>query len=102
MTDGWWRAGDAGVTVRIRVQPRARRNGVLGVVAGADGPRLRVAVAAAPEAGRANRAVCEALAGALGVAPSAVEVAQGMTSREKLVRVAGEPAALAHRLEALA
>ncbi len=98
----FWRAETAGVLVRVKVQPRARRPGLDGLRDGADGPRLRIAVAAAPEDGRANRAVCETLATALGVAPSAVMVAQGASAREKLVRVAGEPAALAHRLEALA
>lgn len=97
----FWRAEAAGVLVRVKVQPRARRPGLDGLRDAAGGPRLRIAVAAAPEDGRANRAVCDALAEALGVAPSAVAVAQGASSRDKLVRVAGEPAALAYRLEAL-
>jgi hypothetical protein len=98
----FWRAEADGVLVRVKVQPKARRPGLEGLRDAADGPRLRIAVAAAPEDGRANRAVCQALAEALGVAPSAVAVAQGATSREKLVRVAGEPGALAARLGALA
>ncbi len=91
-----------GVTLRVKVQPRARRAGLKGVAA-ADGgaPRLGVAVVEAPEDGRANRAVCAAVAEALGVAPSAVTVAQGAASREKLLRVAGDAQALAARLGAL-
>jgi uncharacterized protein YggU (UPF0235/DUF167 family) len=88
--------------VRVRVQPRARRPGLLGVVPAADGPRLKLAVTEAPEDGRANRAACAALARALGVAPSAVQVAQGAAAREKTLVVAGDPAALAARLETLA
>jgi uncharacterized protein YggU (UPF0235/DUF167 family) len=98
----FWRAESAGVAVRVKVQPKARRPGLGGVKPAADGPRLALAVADPPEDGRANRAACAALAAALGVASSAVEVAQGATSREKLLRVAGEPALLGPRLEALA
>lgn len=98
---GFWRAETAGVTVRVKVQPKARRPGLGGLKPGADGPRLAVAVTAAPEDGRANRAVCAALAEALGLPASAVEVAQGAASREKLLRVAGDAAALGPRLEAL-
>lgn len=98
----FWRAEAAAVTVRIKVQPKARRPGLGGVKPAADGPRLAVAVADAPEDGRANRAACAALAAALGVAPSLVAVAQGATSREKLLRVTGDAALLGPRLEALA
>ncbi|MEN0077414.1 MAG: DUF167 family protein [Paracraurococcus sp.] len=98
----WWRARADGVTVRIRVQPRARRAGLQGLVPGADGPRLKISVTEAPEDGRANRAVCAALARALGMPPSAAAVEQGGAAREKVVFVAGDPKALGKRLEALA
>ena len=88
--------------VRVKVQPRARRPGLLGVVPGADGPRLKLAVTEAPEDGRANRAACAALARALGVAPSAGAVVQGASAREKTLMVAGDPVALAARLESFA
>ena len=97
----FWRADPGGVTVRVKVQPKSRRPGLSGLKPAADGPRLAIAVAEAPEDGRANRAVCAALAGALDVAPSLVEVAQGAASREKLLRVAGDAALLGTRLEAL-
>ncbi len=99
---GFWRAVPQGVTLRVKVQPKARRPGLQGVAPGVDGPRLKLAVTEAPEDGRANRAVCAALADALAVPASAVAVVQGATSREKLVAVSGDPAALAARLEALA
>jgi uncharacterized protein YggU (UPF0235/DUF167 family) len=91
-----------GVTLRVKVQPRARRAGLKDVVPAADGgARLGVTVVEAPEDGRANRAVCAAVAEALGVAPSAVTVAQGAGSREKLLRVVGDAQAFAARLGAL-
>jgi uncharacterized protein YggU (UPF0235/DUF167 family) len=97
----WWRAEPGGVAVRVKVQPRARRAGLQGLAPGADGPRLKLAVVEAPEDGRANRAVCAALARALGMPQSAAEVAQGHAAREKLVFIAGDPGTLASRLEAL-
>lgn len=90
------------MTVRVRVQPKARRPGLGGLRPTSDGPRLVVSVSAPPEDGRANRAVCVALADALGIPGSTVSVAQGAAAREKLLRVAGDPAWLSPRLEALA
>lgn len=91
----------SGLTVPVKVQPRARRPGVGGTSPGPDGPRLRVAVTEAAEDGRANRAACAALARALDVPPGAVTLRAGATGRHKLLHVAGDPAALAARLAAL-
>ncbi len=102
MTEGWWRAVPGGVTVRVKAQPKARRPGIGGTAPGIDGPRLRLAVTAAAADGRANRAVCATLAEALGLAASAVTLLQGATSREKLLRVAGDPASLAPKLKDMA
>ena len=99
---GFWRAEAAGLLVRVKVQPKSRRPGLEGLRPGIDGPRLRVAVAEAPEDGRANRAVCAALAAALGIPASGVEVTQGALAREKTLRIAGDPALLIPRIEALA
>lgn len=90
------------MTIRVRVQPRARRAGVMGLVAGADGPRLKLAVAEAPSDGQANRAVCAAIAGALGLPASSVAILHGASQRDKVVAVAGDPAALLAGLESLA
>lgn len=90
----FWRHLAEGVELRVRAQPKAKRPGVTGVVDGADGPRLRIAVSAAPEDGRATRAVAGAIADLLGVPPSAVSLVAGAASREKTFRVAGDPAAL--------
>jgi hypothetical protein len=97
----FWQALPDGVSVAVKVQPKSRRPGLQGAAPGADGPRLKIGVAAAPEDGRANRAACAALAEALGVAPSAVQVTAGATNREKRLHVSGDPTALGVRLEAL-
>lgn len=96
-----WHAVEGGIELHVKAQPRARRAGVGGVAEGVDGPRLKVAVNEAPEDGRASRAVCALVAEALAVAPSRVSVTRGASSREKVLRVEGDTAALAARLAAL-
>ncbi|WP_144299656.1 DUF167 domain-containing protein [Elioraea rosea] len=88
----------SGLTVSLKVTPRARRPGVLG--AGTDGV-LRVAVTEPPEDGRANEAVIRLLADALGVAPSRCTLVSGAASRQKRVHVEGDPARLASSLARL-
>ena len=90
-----------GVCVAVKVQPRARRPGLSGPVPARTGPRLRIAVSEPAEGGRANRAACAALAGALKIAPSLVEVAAGAVAREKLLFVRGDPDTLLARIAEL-
>jgi uncharacterized protein len=97
----FWRAAPDGVTVMVKVQPKSRRPGLQGIAPSADGPRLRIGVTEAAEDGRANRAACAALARALDLPQSSVQIAAGATSREKLLRVSGDANHLADRLEAL-
>jgi uncharacterized protein YggU (UPF0235/DUF167 family) len=59
-------------------------------------------VTAPPDGGRANDAVLQLIAKALGVPASACRVAAGATSRWKRVHVAGDPDALATRAAVLA
>ena len=75
--------------VRVKVVPGSRRTQIAGPL----GDRLKVKVAAPPEDGRANTAVCETLAEALGVSTRSVTVIAGHTSPEKTLRVDGLPAA---------
>jgi uncharacterized protein len=98
---GFWHALPDGVAVAVKVQPKSRRPGLHGTVASADGSRLSIGVSEAAEAGRANRAACAVLAKALGVAPSAVRLALGATSRQKTLHVAGDPATLGAKLAML-
>jgi hypothetical protein len=87
---------DAGLTLRVRVQPRASRDALSGEREGA----LVVRLTAPPVEGAANEALARFLGKALGVAPSAVRVVSGATGRNKVVRVAGLDAATAReRLE---
>ena len=91
-----------GIRLRLKVQPKARREGIMGLAPEAErGPALKVAVNAPPEDGKANAAVVALLADQLGVAKAAVSVVAGATDRRKLVEIRGEPAALQARLAAL-
>lgn len=84
-----------GATLRLRVQPRAKRTGILGEQAGA----LKVVVAAPPQDGRANEAVLDLLREVLGVARSGLVLLVGHTNRDKVVLVRGvTPEELAARL----
>ena len=71
--------------VSIRLQPRARRDEVVGERAGA----IVIRVTAPPVDGKANAALCAFVARAAGVPPSRVSVVRGQTSRDKVVRVDG-------------
>ncbi|MCI0650991.1 MAG: DUF167 domain-containing protein [Planctomycetes bacterium] len=72
-------------------------------VGGTRGGALLVRVAAPPEGGRANAAAAQAVARALGLRKSAVEVVGGATSRRKILEVHGvAPERLAIDLAALA
>ncbi len=75
----------AGVRFAVRVQPRASRDGVLGVQDGA----LRVALTAPPVDGEANAALVAWLAKRLKVARRDVTIVQGETGRSKVVEVGG-------------
>ena len=97
----FWRAVPLGMSVSVKVQPAARRAGILGTVPDTTGTRLKIAVAEPPEDGRANWAACAALAACLDVPPSAVTVLQGAGTRQKTLLVSGDATALATRLAAL-
>jgi len=71
------------VLLHVRVQPKARANAVKGW----HGAALRVSVTAAPEGGKANRAVIELLAATLSVPPSSIRLVRGATSRDKWFRL---------------
>jgi uncharacterized protein (TIGR00251 family) len=89
---------DSGVAFWIHVSPRSRRPGI----GGTHQQALRVAVSEPPVDGAANLGCVRALAKALGVRKSAVELDLASTGRRKRVRVAGDPGALSTRLEELA
>jgi uncharacterized protein len=74
-----------GCVLPVRAQSGARRPGIVGEHGGA----LKIAVAEPPDAGRANRALVETLAGALKIKRSQIELLSGETSREKRFLIRG-------------
>jgi uncharacterized protein (TIGR00251 family) len=71
--------------IAVRVQPRARRDEVVGERAGSIVIRLK----APPVDGKANAALVAFIAKAANLPRSHVEIVRGATAREKAVRVAG-------------
>ena len=73
------------VTLGIRIQPRASKNGMARM---ADGT-LKIRLTAPPVNGAANDALVRYLADSFGVPRSAVEILSGHTARQKVVRITG-------------
>ena len=69
----------------VRLQPRARRDEIVGERGGA----VVIRVTAPPVDGKANEALCRLIAKACGVPPSQVSVVRGHSTRDKVVRVEG-------------
>lgn len=84
-----------GLRVFVRLQPRARRERIEGVVAEADGRvALKVAVTAPPEDGKANAALIALLGKNWRLPKSAMEIVGGATDRRKTLLLRGDPASL--------
>jgi uncharacterized protein (TIGR00251 family) len=81
--------GEDGVSFAVRVQPRARRNAIVGEL----GRALKIALTAPPVDGRANEACIEFFADLLGVPRGSVTIVSGQSSRNKVIRVTGISAA---------
>jgi len=76
---------DGALLVRLKVQPKASADAIVGEHGGA----LKIKIAAAPENGKANRAAVEFIAEKLGLKRSAVSIVSGEHSRDKLIAIRG-------------
>ncbi len=74
-----------GVWVRVKVVPGASRSKVVGML----GDRLKLAVAAPPEGGKANKAVCKLISEGLGVPGRDVVVSVGTSKPQKTLTITG-------------
>ena len=81
----WLVADDRGVTLRLHIQPGAKKTEVVGM----HGDALKIRLAAPPVDGKANACLLTFLAETLGVAKSAVRLVAGESSRSKRVHVSG-------------
>ena len=73
-----------GVTIAVKVVPGSSRDRIAGVL----GDALKITTAAPPEKGKANAAVREILAEALGADKRDVELVAGQANPRKELRVA--------------
>ena len=74
-----------GVSFKIRVQPKAAKNQLAGLMDDA----LKVRLTAPPVDGAANKACIEFFADFFKVAKSQVEILSGYTGRSKIIKVNG-------------
>ncbi|KAF0163740.1 MAG: hypothetical protein FD157_2703 [Rhodocyclaceae bacterium] len=81
----WLVADGKGVTLRLHIQPGAKKTEVVGL----HGEALKIRLAAPPVDGKANAGLLAFLADRLGVAKAAVSLVSGDTSRAKRVRIDG-------------
>ena len=89
-----------GIMAGVRLAPKSSANAIRGIEEQADGSAcLKIAVTAAPEAGKANAALLKLLAKTWKLPKTSLTIASGATSRRKVVRIAGDPAALGAMLE---
>jgi len=76
--------GASGAALAIRVQPRAKRNEISGILV--DGT-VKIRLTAPPVEGKANKALLDFLAIVLKVPASKIEIIAGHTGRKKLVSI---------------
>ena len=74
-----------GIRLAIKVTPNAGRNEITGY----KDEVLQVKVAAAPEKGKANKALVNLLAERLGIRKSSISIINGETSRYKVILING-------------
>lgn len=92
--------GDRGLSLAVRLTPKASRDGIDGLGEFDGAPVLLARVRALPHAGEANQALCKLIAKWLKVPRSVVAIGAGGKSRIKRVLIEGEPSELAERLRA--
>ena len=86
----------------VRLTPNAGRNAFDGVETAADGEAyLKARVTAAPEDGKANKALILLVAGTLRLPKSSISILSGETARKKILRIDGDPEDLEDKLEKL-
>ncbi len=85
MTVPWMRPQKDGVILAIKVQPRASRSEVVGIL----GQELKIRITAPPVGSAANEMLVKFLAEKLNCPKGAVTLLRGSTSRSKSILVHG-------------
>ena len=95
-----WATVAGGLKLRVRLTPKSGQDRVEGVIAGGDGPLLKVRVRAVAQNGAANAALTKLIAAWLDVPQGAIALIAGAKARAKTLLVAGDGPALAKRARA--
>lgn len=74
-----------GLELRIKVVPGSKRSAIVGIL----GDRLKIAVSAPPEGGKANKAVCKLIAQALRITERDIALTHGQSQPRKTVLISG-------------
>lgn len=81
----WFTENKDGITLTVRVIPRASRSEIVGE----HGDTLKIKLASPPVDGAANEELVKLLAKTLAISKSAVEIITGHASRTKTMRIEG-------------
>lgn len=73
------------IMVRVKAVPGASRNSIAGLL----GDRIKVRISAAPEGGKANKAIIRLLASELAIKPAQIKLVSGQTNPEKIFAIEG-------------
>ena len=95
---GMFSLSPQGLRVRLKVTPRASHSKIMGVFKDSDGCRLKVAVTAVAEDGKANEAVIALLHVTWGIRKSDMEIVVGQGSTRKVLLIKGGDQQLEQRL----
>jgi hypothetical protein len=85
---------DESIELHVLVQPRSSMNKIIGVM----NNRLKIKLKAPPVDGAANKMCIQFLAKTLHVPKSHIEILSGKSSRQKNIRIMGDPAAMMRQM----
>ena len=75
-----------GITIEVKVEPRSSKKQITGIM---EGSILKVKLTAPPVDGSANEQLIELIAEVTGVRKSWIRIIRGLSSKRKLVEIAG-------------
>ncbi|MEL7567789.1 MAG: DUF167 domain-containing protein [Dehalobacterium sp.] len=73
------------VSFKVKVQPRASKNGLSGII----GDAVKLRITAPPVDGEANKGVIQYFARLFGVSQKEVVIISGLSSKTKIVEISG-------------
>ena len=74
-----------GIQLRVKIVPGASRSRIVAVL----GDRLKIQIAAPPESGKANQALCHLLAQTFQIPLHHITITQGQTQPRKTLHISG-------------